>query len=167
MTLPERTTRNRAHKTSLPVNSVHLILSQGEKAKFTVEVYPDWAPLGAARVREIIDAGIWKAARFFRVVSGFMVQWGIPGKPSAAAEWRSRAEREPSGWCDDASKTNFCTRTGAKRRSLTTPWPSPMSAAPSRLPLRARTLERHRSPRMALPAPAHGSRRVDGPALAP
>jgi len=72
------------------VNSVHLILSQGEKARFTVEVYPDWAPLGAARFREIIDAGIWKAARFFRVVSGFMVQWGIPGKPSAAAEWREK-----------------------------------------------------------------------------
>ena len=41
-------------------------LSKGKKSSFTVEVYPDWAPLGADRFKEIVEAGIWKAARFFR-----------------------------------------------------------------------------------------------------
>ena len=63
-------------------------LSKGTVDTFTVEVYPKWAPLGAVRFKEIIEAEIWKSARFFRVVSGFMVQWGIPGKPAVAAEWR-------------------------------------------------------------------------------
>ena len=67
-----------------------ITLSKGNVGHFTVEVYPDWAPLGAARFREIVEAEIWTAARFFRVVSGFMVQWGIPGKPSVAAEWREK-----------------------------------------------------------------------------
>ena len=61
-------------------------------------MYPDWAPLGAVRFREIIDSQIWKFARFFRVAPDFMVQWGIPGKPSVAAEWRER------GLKDDAVK---------------------------------------------------------------
>jgi peptidyl-prolyl cis-trans isomerase A (cyclophilin A) len=63
-------------------------LSKGVSDKFVVEVYPEWAPLGAARFKEIIEGDVWNFARFFRVVSGFMVQWGIPGKPSEAAKWR-------------------------------------------------------------------------------
>ena len=43
-------------------------VSKGVPGKFVVEVYPEWAPLGAARFAEIIEAEIWKAARFFRVV---------------------------------------------------------------------------------------------------
>ena len=56
--------------------------------KFVVEVHPDWAPLGAERFKEIINAEIWAGARFFRVVRGFMVQWGIPGDPSVSAKWK-------------------------------------------------------------------------------
>mmetsp|Transcript_112237 Transcript_112237/g.312351 ORF Transcript_112237/g.312351 Transcript_112237/m.312351 type:complete len:206 (+) Transcript_112237:68-685(+) len=66
---------------------------EGEKGSagfFVVEVHPDWAPLGAARVKEIVEEKVWETARFFRVVPGFVVQWGIPGKPSVATEWRER-----------------------------------------------------------------------------
>lgn len=38
-----------------------------------LRVEPDMAPLGAARLREIVDEGIWDNARFFRVINGFMV----------------------------------------------------------------------------------------------
>ena len=60
----------------------------GKTGKFVVEVHPDWAPLGAERFKEIINAEIWAGARFFRVVRGFMVQWGIPGDPSVSAKWK-------------------------------------------------------------------------------
>lgn len=65
----------------------------GEKEQprsFVVEVHPDWAPLGAARLREIVEKNVWDKARFFRVVPGFVAQWGIPGKPSVAEEWRAK-----------------------------------------------------------------------------
>ena len=48
-------------------------LAKGNIGKFVVEVHPEWAPLGAARFKEIIEADLWSFARFFRVVSGFMV----------------------------------------------------------------------------------------------
>jgi peptidyl-prolyl cis-trans isomerase A (cyclophilin A) len=64
-------------------------ISQGKVGKFIVEVYPEWAPLGAQRFKEIIEGEIWNFARFFRVVQGFMVQWGIPAKPSEASKWRN------------------------------------------------------------------------------
>jgi hypothetical protein len=49
-------------------------ISQGKVGKFIVEVYPEWAPLGAQRFKEIIEGEIWNFARFFRVVQGFMVR---------------------------------------------------------------------------------------------
>lgn len=53
-------------------------------------MHPDWAPLGAARFLELVEANFWDACRFFRVVPGFVVQWGISGKPSTALEWQGK-----------------------------------------------------------------------------
>eukprot|EP00408_Alexandrium_pacificum_P027307 CAMPEP_0171189880 /NCGR_PEP_ID=MMETSP0790-20130122/18572_1 /TAXON_ID=2925 /ORGANISM="Alexandrium catenella, Strain OF101" /LENGTH=247 /DNA_ID=CAMNT_0011655001 /DNA_START=34 /DNA_END=775 /DNA_ORIENTATION=+ len=63
---------------------------KGNAGSFVVEVHPDWAPLGAQRVREIVEERVWETARFFRVVEGFVAQWGIPGKPSVAATWKEK-----------------------------------------------------------------------------
>ncbi len=57
---------------------------------FVAEIHPEWAPIGAEQFRKIIEAGIYNDARFFRVVPGFVVQWGIPGDPEMAAAWGNR-----------------------------------------------------------------------------
>ena len=63
----------------------------GDKAgNFTVKVHPDWAPQGAKRFQDILNAGLLKDARFFRVVPGFVAQFGIPGNPEVAAQWREK-----------------------------------------------------------------------------
>jgi cyclophilin family peptidyl-prolyl cis-trans isomerase len=59
-------------------------------ASFIVEVHPDWAPLGAARFKELVHAEFFKSVRFFRVIDGFMAQFGIHGKPAIAAEWKEK-----------------------------------------------------------------------------
>lgn len=58
------------------------------KGPFIVEVHRDWAPLGADRFYNLVKNGFFNDARFFRVVSGFMVQFGINGDPKVAAAWR-------------------------------------------------------------------------------
>merc|ERR1711907_344978 len=65
-------------------------LEPGKQGTFVVEVNPSWAPLGAARFRELIDSNFFKAARFFRVIDGFMAQFGIHANPKIAAEWRDK-----------------------------------------------------------------------------
>lgn len=62
----------------------------GKDESFTVRVHPEWAPQGAKRFKEIVQAGILKDSRFFRVVPGFMVQFGIPGTPQVAATWAKK-----------------------------------------------------------------------------
>jgi peptidyl-prolyl cis-trans isomerase A (cyclophilin A) len=63
---------------------------QCSNGTFVLEIHPEWAPLAAAQFRTIIESGIYNEARFFRVVPGFVVQWGIPGDPEKAAEWEKR-----------------------------------------------------------------------------
>jgi peptidyl-prolyl cis-trans isomerase A (cyclophilin A) len=56
---------------------------------FVVEVTRDLAPLGADRFYNLVKNGFYDGARFFRVISGFMVQFGIHGDPAISSAWRS------------------------------------------------------------------------------
>jgi peptidyl-prolyl cis-trans isomerase A (cyclophilin A) len=57
------------------------------KGSFVVEVHRDWAPNGADRFYNLVKNGFFDNARFFRVISGFMVQFGINGDPKVSAVW--------------------------------------------------------------------------------
>ncbi len=59
------------------------------KGTFTVEAHHSWAPNGVARFRELVIAGFYDDARFFRVVSGFVAQFGINGTPATNSMWSS------------------------------------------------------------------------------
>jgi peptidyl-prolyl cis-trans isomerase A (cyclophilin A) len=59
------------------------------KGPFVIEVQRDWAPNGADRFYNLVKSGFYDNTRFFRVIPGFMVQFGINGDPSVAAAWRA------------------------------------------------------------------------------
>lgn len=56
---------------------------------FTVEVTRAWAPLGADRFYNLVRNGFFDGTRFFRVVPGFVVQFGLSGDPAIGARWRT------------------------------------------------------------------------------
>lgn len=58
------------------------------KGAFVVEVHRAWAPNGADRFYNLVKNGFYNDARFFRVISGFMVQFGINGNPQISKVWR-------------------------------------------------------------------------------
>lgn len=55
---------------------------------FVVEVTRAWAPAGADRLYQLVGERYYDGARFFRVVPGFVVQFGIAGDPAVSARWR-------------------------------------------------------------------------------
>jgi peptidyl-prolyl cis-trans isomerase A (cyclophilin A) len=57
---------------------------------FVIEVQREWAPRGADRFYELVKSGYFDGQRFFRVLSGFMAQFGIHGDPKMSAVWRER-----------------------------------------------------------------------------
>jgi cyclophilin family peptidyl-prolyl cis-trans isomerase len=66
---------------------VRLDTSKGHVA---IEVFRDWAPLGAARFVNLVRAGYYDDARFFRVTPGQWTQFGIAADPAIATAWRTR-----------------------------------------------------------------------------
>lgn len=55
---------------------------------FVVEVHRAWAPLGAERFHQLVTRGYFDGCRFFRVIKGFMAQFGLNGDPKVTAAWR-------------------------------------------------------------------------------
>lgn len=67
-----------------------------DHGEFTAEFIRDWAPLGVDRVYELVTSGALDGSKFFRVVPGFVVQFGIPADPDEAARWRdARIQDDP------------------------------------------------------------------------
>ena len=64
------------------------------KGAFVIEVHRDWAPLGADRFYNLVKNGFFNNVRFFRVISGFMVQFGINGDPNISSRWREARIRD-------------------------------------------------------------------------
>jgi peptidyl-prolyl cis-trans isomerase A (cyclophilin A) len=58
------------------------------KGPFVIQVNRAWAPNGADRFFNLVKNGFYDDVRFFRVISGFMVQFGINGQPAMMSKWR-------------------------------------------------------------------------------
>jgi len=59
--------------------------SQGD---FVVEAYKDWAPHGADRFHELVTMRYFDQGRFFRVVPGFIAQFGVHRDFNVHGTWR-------------------------------------------------------------------------------
>lgn len=57
------------------------------KGKFVIEVTRSLSPNGADRFYNLVKSGYFTDIAFFRVVPGFMCQFGISGKPDICAKW--------------------------------------------------------------------------------
>jgi peptidyl-prolyl cis-trans isomerase A (cyclophilin A) len=56
---------------------------------FVIEVHRDWAPLGADRFYNLVRNGYFTNAAFFRVVRGFVVQFGLSANPAVNKVWHT------------------------------------------------------------------------------
>jgi cyclophilin family peptidyl-prolyl cis-trans isomerase len=54
---------------------------------FSMEVVREWAPIGADRFYNLVRNGFYDDSRFYRVVPGFIVQFGLPGNPEVTRHW--------------------------------------------------------------------------------
>jgi peptidyl-prolyl cis-trans isomerase A (cyclophilin A) len=68
------------------------------KGDIVVEVNRAWAPRGADRFYNLVKIGYFNDVAFFRVIDGFMAQFGIHGDPKVNEKW------EPARIKDDPVK---------------------------------------------------------------
>ncbi|WP_034472600.1 peptidylprolyl isomerase [Afipia sp. P52-10] len=88
------------------------------KGPFVIQVNRDWAPNGADRFYNLVKNGFYDNVRFFRVVTGFMVQFGISGDPKLSAPWREA--RIPDDPVRQSNKRGYITFATAGPNTRTT-----------------------------------------------
>ena len=77
-----------------------------------------WSPLGVDRIHFLISQRYYDGARFFRVVPGFVVQWGISGDPAVNKVWDDRnLPDEPVRQSNTRGRVSFA-RGGPNTRSV-------------------------------------------------
>lgn len=69
-----------------PMSQAFRVKFETSKGDFVAQVNPEWAPLGAAQFRSLVEAGFYDGAKFFRVVPNFVVQFGLAADPAVTAK---------------------------------------------------------------------------------
>ena len=79
-------------------------------SEIEVEVHPEWAPLGAQRFMDLIDNNYYNEARVYRVIPGFIAQWGIPADPKEYAKWgENKIKDDPVKQSNKKATMSFAT----------------------------------------------------------
>ena len=65
------------------------VLFTTSAGNFKIHVTRDWAPRGADRFYNLVKNGYFNEQRFFRVVPGFVVQWGLSPDPELTKVWHT------------------------------------------------------------------------------
>jgi len=68
--------------------SVYKVNLDTSRGPVVIEVHRDWAPIGADHFYTLVKSGYYDGARFFRVVPGFVVQFGLAADPATTAKWK-------------------------------------------------------------------------------
>ena len=73
-------------KETAPDNFV--VLVKTTKGDLKIELHRDWSPNGVDRFYNLVKGGFFSDIAFFRMVRGFVVQFGIHGSPLVSEAWR-------------------------------------------------------------------------------
>lgn len=89
------------------------------KGPFVVEVHRDWAPIGADRFYTLVRSKFFDGNAFFRVLPGFVVQFGIAADPKVTANWTgSEIVDDPVKHTNELGSITFA-KTGAPNSRTT------------------------------------------------
>ena len=91
-------TRPDKNAIATPAPDSFKVAFETSKGNFTVMAHRDWAPRGVDRFYHLVRLGYYDDTRFFRVLTGFMAQFGVSGNPRVNAAW------EPLNLEDDPVK---------------------------------------------------------------
>jgi peptidyl-prolyl cis-trans isomerase A (cyclophilin A) len=82
---PRLLTPNRANERAPQRFRVRFHTTKGD---VVIEAHRDWSPKGVDRFYNLVRLGFFRDIALYRVIPGFVVQFGIHGRPEVAAAWK-------------------------------------------------------------------------------
>jgi cyclophilin family peptidyl-prolyl cis-trans isomerase len=93
-----------------------LVAIETTRGPITVMLRRAWAPHGVDRVYNLARAGYFDDSRFYRVVDGYIAQFGLAGDPAIARLWgRQTLPRDPRRVSNTRGTVSFAQRTPGDR----------------------------------------------------
>lgn len=87
------------------------------KSPLVVRVRRDWAPRGADRFHALVLGGFYDGQAFFRVIRGFVAQFGLHGDTAVAEAWRERTIPDDTVGAENVRGTLTFARSGQDSRT--------------------------------------------------
>jgi peptidyl-prolyl cis-trans isomerase A (cyclophilin A) len=84
-----------------------------------VRMHRDWSPLAVDRAYQLMENDFYAGARFYRVIPGFVAQWGFSGDPALDSVWRDRGIQDEAVVASNLRGTVSFARAGPRTRSYT------------------------------------------------
>jgi len=97
--------------------AVYRVNVETSKGPFVLEITRELAPHGADRFYALVKANYFDEARFYRVVPGFMVQWGAAADPAVSAKWDVRIPDDPVKATNEPGTISFAATNAPNSRS--------------------------------------------------
>ena len=73
-----------------------LVDIETSEGTITVKMKRHWSPLAVDRIWHLVDNDFYAGARVYRMIDGFVAQWGFSGEPVRDSVWRDHPlEDEP------------------------------------------------------------------------
>ncbi len=100
-----------------PAPATYRVRIETTKGNVLLEVDRKLAPRGADRFYHLVETGFYDDSRFYRVIEGRFVQFGIPGKPEIAGIWRNERIADDSVRASNVRGTFAFAMTGPDTRT--------------------------------------------------
>jgi peptidyl-prolyl cis-trans isomerase A (cyclophilin A) len=69
---------------------------ESSRGPFVIRAHRDWSPRGVDRFYYLVRSRYYDGNRFFRVVGGFVAQWGLSGDSTVNAVWNGKSIADDS-----------------------------------------------------------------------
>ncbi|MCP4872753.1 MAG: peptidylprolyl isomerase [Proteobacteria bacterium] len=88
----------------------YVVKFETTKGDILIDVTRSWAPEGADRFYNLVSIGYYDDIAFFRVIDGFMAQFGIHGDPAVARVWKeAQIQDDPVSQSNTEGMLTFAT----------------------------------------------------------
>jgi peptidyl-prolyl cis-trans isomerase A (cyclophilin A) len=102
-----------------PAPDSFLVAIETSEGTFDVVMHRAWSPQGVDRMYHLMSHDFYTGARIYRVVPGFVAQWGFSGDPVLDSLWRDRPIDDEPTVASNLRGTISYARAGERTRSYT------------------------------------------------